>query len=299
MGDMAKKQKAVGAAQLTVLDCLRRYHIRPARHRGQNFLIDQSVYEDIIKTAKLSKDDVVLEIGAGLGTLTERLSPLVRRVVAVELDHQLADILKQRLSALKNIEIIQNNILAVSAADLGLREPYKIVANIPYNITGAFFKKFLMTDIQPVALTVLVQREVGERIVAKPGNMSLLALSIRLYAEPSLVRIVPALSFYPPPEVESAILQISAIHPFSFTDVDEKFFWQVARVGFSAKRKQLHNNLSAGLGLTDAGAKTALKEAGLSLTVRAENLSLNDWRNLAKAIRPLLDKQASAQLSTL
>ncbi|KKU49191.1 MAG: Ribosomal RNA small subunit methyltransferase A [Parcubacteria group bacterium GW2011_GWA2_46_9] len=282
------KRRSVSAIKSTALDLLRRYRVRPNHRQGQNFLIDDSVYEDIIRAAKLSPEDVVLEIGAGLGTLTERLSPLVKRVMAVELDHRLAAILRHRLSPFHNIEIIEKNILAVSVSDLGLNQPYKVVANIPYNITGAIFKKFLMQDLQPVAMTVLVQREVGERIVAKSGKMSLLALSIQLYATPVLIRHVLASSFYPTPEVDSVILNVLNIHSFPFSDVDEKFFWRVARVGFSSRRKQLHNNLSASLNIPAIAASNALKEAELSPAVRAENLAVVDWHNLAQALRPLL-----------
>src|SRR3989338_3690151 len=120
----------------TVLDILRRYQLRPRYRQGQNFLIDDKVYDDIVEAAGLSKQDTVLEIGAGLGTLTERLSPLVKQVVAVELDGKLVSILRPRLKIYSNVKILEKNILAVSAAEIGLRQPYKIVANIPYNITG-------------------------------------------------------------------------------------------------------------------------------------------------------------------
>ena len=243
----------------TVLDILRRYQLRPRYRQGQNFLIDDKVYDDIVK-----------------------------QVVAVELDGKLVSILRPRLKIYSNVKILEKNILAVSAAEIGLRQPYKIVANIPYNITGAIFKKFLMQDTQPTAMTVLVQREVGERIVAKAGRGSLLALSVQLYATPALVRRVPASSFYPSPEVESVILRVSGIHSFPFNDIDEKFFWRVARTGFSAKRKQLHNNLSSGLKITASQAGAVIRESGLAPMIRAEDLAANDWSNIAKRLRLLL-----------
>jgi len=281
-----------GGGTANILKLIHGYRLKPKHRLGQNFLIDDSVYEDIIGAAKLSLDDVVLEIGAGLGTLTERLSPLVKQVIAVELDHKLAVILRRRLAQRVNIKIIEKNILAVPLTDFGVRRPYKVVANIPYNITGAFFKKFLTQDTQPAAMTVLVQREVGQRIVAKPGRMSLLALSVQLYATPVLVRPVSASSFYPSPQVNSVILNVLDIHSFPFADVDEKLFWRVARIGFAARRKQLHNNLSAGLRLTAVQAGAVLKEAGLAPKVRAEDLSVIDWSNLAKRLRFFVQNRA-------
>lgn len=259
---------------------LRYYHIKPNYRRGQNFLIDDEVYEAIIKTAKLSKQDTVLEIGAGLGTLTERLAANAGRVMAVELDKKLTAILEHRLKGYKNINVINADILAHPVSKFNISSPYKVVANIPYNITSAILKKFLTQDISPTSLTLMVQKEVGERIQAGMGEMSLLALSVQLYSEPKIIQIVSRESFLPPPEVDSVILQISDVHPFPFADVSEKFFWRVARVGFAARRKQLKNNLVNGLGLAAEKILKILSKARIEDKARAQDLSIEQWHSL-------------------
>jgi 16S rRNA (adenine1518-N6/adenine1519-N6)-dimethyltransferase len=159
---------------------------------------------------------------------------------------------------------------------------YKIVANLPYSITSAFLRKFLTAENQPRSMTLLVQKEVAERICANAGKMSLLAVSVQLYGRPQIVKIVGKESFWPKPKVDSAILLIDGIHHFPFTDVSEKIFWQVIRSGFSAKRKQLHNNLKNCLHLTLAQVEQIFQQTGINQQVRAQELTLKGWLKLAK-----------------
>ena len=268
-------------AEAEVRTLLRERHILPNPRRGQNFLIADQVYGSILHTADLTSDDTVLEIGAGLGTLTAQLQPLVHKVVAVEVDGHLAALLRQRFLDHSNVAIEEVDILSVSVAELGLSSPYKVVANIPYHITSAIFKKFLTQDIQPTTMTFLVQQEVGERITAAPGAMSLLSLSVQLYATPCVVMRVPKTSFLPPPKVDSVLLQVAGIHSFPFADVPEKFFWRVARMGFAARRKQLKNNLTAGFHLEPSMVKAIIVKAGLQLAARPQDLTLDDWHAIA------------------
>lgn len=277
-----------------VRELLSHYHLRPDERRGQNFLIDDEVYDVILKAAALTLDDAVLEIGAGLGTLTERLAAAARRVVAVEVDERLVAVLRRRLGALPNVAIVSRDILRVAVPTLGLAPPYKVVANIPYNITGQIFKKFLTQDVPPASLTVLVQREVGERIVAAPGDLTLLALSVQVYGQPRLVRVVPRDCFWPVPAVDSAVLHVADVRPFPFADVPEKFFWCVVRVGFVARRKQLHNNLAAGLQLSPSVVQRALALAGVAARARAQDLSIESWHALAAALHPTLTASPAA-----
>jgi 16S rRNA (adenine1518-N6/adenine1519-N6)-dimethyltransferase len=268
-----------------VRQLLRRYHLKPDRRRGQNFLVADEVYDDIIGAAALTPTATVLEVGAGLGTLTARLAERAGRVVAVEVDTRLAPLLQQRFATRANVTVVAADILRRPPAHLGLEPPYQVVANIPYYLTSALLKLLLTGRPQPTSLTLLVQREVAARIVAAPGSMSLLALSVQLYGQPRLVRTISPDAFLPPPAVSSALLTVGDVRPFPF-DVPERRFWQVARIGFAAKRKQLVNNLTGGLQLPRATVAAALQVAGLAATVRAEDLSPVAWRALVRALPP-------------
>lgn len=258
------------------------YGVRPNQFRGQHFLIDDEVYEVMIRTARLQENETVLEVGAGLGTLTERLGQVAGRVVAVEIEPTFVRILKDRFHVHKKIEIVEGDVRKKSVAMLGVSEPYHVVANIPYYLTGIFFRKFLSQDRQPRSMTVLVQKEVAQRMVAKPGEMSMMALSVQLYATVSVVHFVPAKSFYPPPKVESAVVHCVDIHPFPFTDIEEKFFWRVVRVGFSSPRKQLKNTIQAGFPHSSASdIENIFASASILPNARAQELEIADWHRLA------------------
>lgn len=259
---------------------MNQYGVRPTKKRGQNFLIDEEVYERILDTAKLSKKDIVLEIGPGLGTLTGYLADEAKKVVAVELDRKLVGLLRDTFADNERVEIVEGDILDQPIKVFGVQSPYKVVANIPYNITAPILRKFLVNDVQPTDMTLLMQREVGERITARPGEMSILAISVQLYGSPNLVSLVPPTSFLPPPEVESCIIHIKNIHPFPYSDVVEKDFWRIVRVGFAAKRKQLKNNLASGLHMSIVEVVNALGNLGLPATVRAQELSVDQWHDL-------------------
>jgi len=272
------------------------YNIKPARQKGQNFLINQGVIEKIVNTANLQKNDFVLEVGPGLGILTEALTEKVKKVVSVELDKRLFEFLKVKFANVKNLELINADILVNQ--EPGIRNPtqragrqeYKIVANLPYNITSHFLKKFLTAEDRPADMTLLIQKEVAERICAPPGQMSLLAVSVQLYGQPKIIQIIKKENFWPQPEVDSAILKISNIKTQKEIDqylegITEKFFWQIVRVGFSAKRKQLQNNLSAGLHFSGSEIKKILNQANFDPKIRAQSLSVKDWVVLAKKMK--------------
>lgn len=266
----------------------RHYDIYPARQKGQNFLINPEVIKKIVATANLSLDDIVLEVGPGLGILTEELVKRAGRVISVELDKKLFNFLKAKFSGVKNLELINDDILKAQGSELRAQS-YKIVANLPYNITSHFLKKFLTAEFRPKEMTILVQKEVAQRICARAGKMSLLSVSVQLYGQPKIIEIVSKENFYPRPEVDSAILKISAIKNQSEVDkylegVKEKFFWQMVRIGFSAKRKQLQNNLAAGLKISPKDLKKILKKANFDSKIRAQNLSVENWVILAKKL---------------
>lgn len=255
----------------------RLYDIKPARSRGQNFLIKEDIYEKIVETADIEKDDVVLEVGSGLGFLTSLLAKKAKKVVTVELDDRLAEVLKIGLDSqgVENIEIINENILDFKWHK---KEKYKIVANLPYNITSVFLRKFLSADVKPGLMVLMLQKEVAERIVASPGNMSLLAVSVQFYSSPEIIQMVPSNNFWPEPKVDSAI--ISLIVKSKKLKVNEKDFFRLVKIGFSAKRKMLKNNLANGYHIEQAEVVDILKKAGFSQKIRAQEMSVDNWISL-------------------
>ncbi|OGY42134.1 MAG: ribosomal RNA small subunit methyltransferase A [Candidatus Buchananbacteria bacterium RBG_13_39_9] len=275
------------------------FGIRPSKGKGQNFLLNEQIIEEIIKAADLSTADYVLEIGPGFGILTEQLIKKCQKVLAIELDKGLVFFLKKKFSASggkteKNPEILLADILAIKNQDLSDKLKsvnYKIVANLPYAITKPIFKKFLSYSPKPLEMTLLVQKEVAQKIIAQPGEMSILALSVQFYGQPEIVGYVGKENFYPLPKVDSAILKIK-IRPglpeelkrvLSQKDLEkfeENKFWQLVKMGFSSPRKQLQNNLAAGLKISKIEAITGLKIRGLADNCRAGDLGLADWAKL-------------------
>ena len=271
---------------------LREYGVRPSKGLGQNFLVSEGVLDRIVAASELGPDDLVLEVGPGLGLMTRRLAEAARAVVAVELDRRMVAILAERLADLANVHVVQADILevdpartvagAIGAAVEGLE--YKVVANLPYYITSAALRHLLEGFRRPTLLTVMVQREVAQRIVAGPGDMSLLSLSVQVYGRPEVVARVPAGAFYPPPKVDSAVVRIRVYEePLAPEEALERLF-RVARAGFEQKRKQLVNSLSANLRLSREAATEALARAGIAPTARPQTLSVADWLRLAEAL---------------
>ena len=277
---------------------LRAYGLHPRKRLGQNFLVDPAALSRIVSAADLSSDDTVVDVGAGLGTLTRPLAEQAGRVVAVELDDRLVEILRERLADLSNVQIIHGDILGRAKRDgkgLGLDFPnlgYKVVANLPYYITSAVLRRFLGQEPRPSLMVVTVQREVAERIVAGPGAMSLLAVSVQFYGQPQIVARIAAGAFYPVPNVDSAVMRIDVDEKPTVMmnrGIDEVTFFRVARAGFSQKRKMLRNSLSAGLGLSPVHVEEALGHAGVDARRRAQTLSLQEWALVTAALSCSLD----------
>ncbi len=272
---------------------LEQWALRPSKGLGQNFLVDQAALEKIVAAAELTPDDAVLEVGAGLGALTKRLARNAGHVVAVELDQRLIPVLRSVLTDFDNVTLIQGDILTldpaalVSAASiqrLASSTQYKVVANLPYYITSAVLRHLLEASLKPQRMVITVQREVAERIVAKPGQMSLLALSVQFYGRPRLLfRIKPG-SFYPSPEVESAVVQVD-LHAAPPVPVeDTAAFFRVVRAGFAQRRKQLRNGLAAGLRQSPDEVAAKLWEVGVDPRRRAQALSLEEWVKVARVL---------------
>lgn len=296
------------------------YDIKPARFFGQNFLIKEEVYKKIIESADLKKDDVILEVGSGLGFLTAQLAKVVKKVIAVELDSKLAEVLKTGLIAqgIKNVEVVNEDILKIGqsvilkefATEESRNEPntlgwrltieqrdssllplardsfrmtngYKIVANLPYNITSIFLRKFLSGENKPEMMVLVLQKEVVERIIARPPKMSLLAVSVQFYAQAKIIEIVPSSCFWPKPEVDSAIIHLIPRLPLPAKEREsEKEFFRLVKIGFSARRKMLKNNLSAGYHIAGEEAEKRIIRAGFCPKIRAQELSVDNWIRL-------------------
>ncbi|HEV7702351.1 MAG TPA: 16S rRNA (adenine(1518)-N(6)/adenine(1519)-N(6))-dimethyltransferase RsmA [Candidatus Paceibacterota bacterium] len=244
--------------------------MRAKKSLGQNFLKSGLALKKIIEAGNITSDDIILEIGPGKGMLTGELLEKAKKVIAVEKDNQLFDFLK-----IKFIEQIKSGSLVLVHGDiLGFSVPlrYKVIANIPYNITGAILKKFLTEKNQPESMILMVQHEVAKRIVAHDNKESILSISVKAYGEPKMVMKVPARYFSPAPKVDSAVIAINHISRKIFKEnkIDEKKFWEIVKIGFAHKRKKLSGNLKSVLNLQ--------KEPFLAFRdKRAEDLSLLDW----------------------
>jgi 16S rRNA (adenine1518-N6/adenine1519-N6)-dimethyltransferase len=259
---------------------LKKYNLKILKQLGQHFLIDKKVLNRIVNAAQLTKKDVVLEIGPGLGVLTEALAKKVGKVIAVEIDRGMVKYLKRKFKNkdYENIEIVHQDVLSYKLQIMNC----KVVANLPYHITSRVIRHFLEAKIKPNLMVLLVQKEVAKRIVAQPGQMSLLSCSVQFYGQPEIIDFVPKESFWPEPEVESAILRIKVYKKPKIKVKNRKIFFQIIKAGFSSKRKQLHNALAGGLQITNEEAKNLLEKSGIDPARRAQTLSLSEWAKLAK-----------------
>jgi len=263
---------------------LRQYGLAPQKAFGQNFLVDRQVLQRIVAAADLTNRDTVIEVGPGLGILTEALAERAGRVIAVELDRGLAALLRDRLSSRTNVSLIEADVLTLSPGDL-VSPPYLVVANLPYNVTAAVLRHFLEAAVRPTRLVVMVQREVAQRIVAGPGEMNLLAIAVQFYGRPRIMGIVHAGAFYPPPKVQSAILRIDLYEQPAAAVSDPAAFFQVVRAGFAQKRKHLQNALSHGLDRPVVEVVAAMRAARVETGRRAETLTLAEWGRLVAALQ--------------
>lgn len=272
---------------------LRQHNLRPSKKLGQNFLIDRKVLYKIIEASDLSANDIVLEVGPGLGILTVELARHVKKVVAVEKDKKMIAALRKVLKEndIQNVEIICGDILKLRLSSLNL-QAYKLVANIPYYLTSPLIRKFLESENSPRAMTLMVQKEVAQRICAKPPRMTLLSVSVQFYATPKIISSVSKESFWPQPKVDSAIIRItprslsSPLPQFkeSYQDSFRDQFFKIVHAGFSHPRKQLANNLSTELKITRQETENFLERAQLKPSQRAEELTVDNWRILTVLI---------------
>ncbi len=272
----------------------RLYGVRPTRNRGQNFLVDEKVYDDIITAAKLSKKEIVLEVGPGLGFLTSRLSEKAKEVIAVELDKKLASALESRLELkeIQNVTLFQADVMNFSDAwakytSTVSQDHLVVVANQPYTITSIFLRHFVggnSLGIIPTRFVLMLQKEVAERLTAEAGAVSILAVSVQLYTQTRIIRLGSKNAFWPAPEVESALISLersdrylTKLEAMSKSDED---LMRLVRIGFSARRKMLKANLAAGFRETSVIMAERLRTAQIPETARAQELSMDDWLRL-------------------
>ncbi len=261
---------------------LKRAGLRADKNLGQNFLQDASVLEKIVDAAEILRDDCVLEIGPGLGSLTRYLAVSAKEVTAVELDPDLLPPLQAVLSPYQNVRVVHGDILKLSISELIDQPNFIVAANIPYNITSAIIRHLLEGNVKPRRIVLTIQKEVAERICAKPGDLSLLALSVQIYGKPGIFAKIPAGAFHPAPKVDSAILRIDIYdEPLIPKELLNTFF-KLIKAGFSQKRKMLRNSLSAGLHIPPSQAEALLTTAGIDPMRRAETLSIEEWKSLCE-----------------
>jgi 16S rRNA (adenine1518-N6/adenine1519-N6)-dimethyltransferase len=266
---------------------LRQFNLRPKKSLGQNFLIDEHALSSIVRAAEITRDDVVLEIGSGLGSLTRQLADAARQVIAVEIDRALIPPLRSVLATRSNVSIVEGDILKIDPTNLLSNYPtaaltrYKVVANIPYYITSAIIRHLLEADIKPRLIVLTIQQEVAQRLTAQPDDMSLLAVSVQFYGVPRIVQRIPAEAFYPAPDVDSAVVRIDLPDQPRINVRDVDAFFKVAKAGFGQKRKQLHNSLAAGLPIKHEQIMQTLSDVGIDPKRRAETLTLEEWAKLS------------------
>lgn len=265
---------------LNIAALLRQHGLRPNKGLGQNFLVDETHLARIVEAAGVSPDDEVLEIGAGLGSLTRHLAANAARVVAVELDRGLFPALLQVVDGLDNVEVVQGDILKLDLSKFFIKPGFLVIANIPYYLTSNLIRHLLENEAHPAQLALTIQREVAERACAEPPGMSLLSLGVQLYGKPRIAHHIPAGAFYPAPKVDSALLVVDLYTEPRLPIAKIDPFFALAKAAFSQKRKTLANSLASMPNFTKPEAEARLQAAGIDPRRRPQTLTLEEWGKL-------------------
>jgi 16S rRNA (adenine1518-N6/adenine1519-N6)-dimethyltransferase len=263
---------------------LRKNRIRPTRSMGQNFLTSTGTVEEIVETAGIQPGDLVIEIGPGMGILTRQLLLAGARVIGVELDRELASLLRRELGDVDRFSLIEQDARHLEPAQITDGEPYQVVANLPYSVATVIIRSFMEASTPPTRMTVMVQKEVAQRMTAEPGDMSLLGLATSLYADARIAMIVPPDVFLPPPKVDSAVVVLDARSSLPGTGASRDRMFQLATMAFQRKRKTISNGLAQGLGRPKADIEALISDAGIDPMRRPQTLSVNDWLTIAEAL---------------
>ena len=265
---------------------LNKYGLRANKKLGQNFLINESIIYDIVKKANVTKEDVVIEIGPGLGSLTKELINNAKKVIAIELDPNMIDILKSRFGILDNFEVIYGDVLKIDLEELikGY-DSVKVVANLPYYITTPIIMKLLEDKLKIKSITVMVQKEVGERICAthKDKEYGAITVSVQYYSEPQIIIDVPKENFLPAPEVDSCVIRLDMREKPLVSLKDEKLFFRLVKGAFTQRRKTINNSLTCS-GKSKEEIIAALNKLGIDSKLRAENLSIQQYADIANTL---------------
>lgn len=261
------------------------YHLTPSKKYGQNYLISETPINKMIEAGELTPEDTVVEIGPGFGVLTLAMAPHVEKVLAFEIEKKLEGYWEEKQREFKNIEIIWGNALKeLETRNLELGTAYKVLANLPYQITSNVIRTLLELAQKPERIVIMVQKEVAERICAKPGDMSLLAVSVQYYGNPKMVTKVTSGNFWPAPKVDSAVIAITDMQDRPDADT----FFRYVRAGFQNKRKQLWKNLSVGLQIDGEKVKHTLQTVLGNEKIRAEELSVEQWIQVIALLKEIL-----------
>ena len=263
---------------------LRKNRIKPTRSMGQNFLTSTEVVEDIVAIAGVRPGDLVIEIGPGMGILTRQLLTAGARVVGVELDRELAELLRDELGNIETFSLVERDARYLDTAAIAHGEPYQVVANLPYSVATVIIRALMESDAPPTRMTVMVQKEVAERMTAEPGEMSLLGLATGLYADAHIAMIVPPAVFLPPPKVDSAVVVLDARETLPGTEASRSRMFALATMAFQRKRKTLSNGLAQGLGRPKAEIDAIFEGLGLDGMRRPQTLSVDEWLRVAEAL---------------
>lgn len=268
---------------------LKQSRLRARKGLGQNFLIDPVALEASVSAAELTSSDLVVEIGPGLGVLTDSLAASGAKVVAIEIDPHLASVLRKRHPEPSNVTILNADVLHLDPASLFGEEAiagYKLVANLPFYVAAPVIRHFLEASVKPRRMVVMVQKEVAQSMCAAPGRMSLLGVSVQLYGKPSIVCEVGPEGFYPSPKVASSIVRID-VYDRPAVDIEPDEFFRIVKAGFSAPRKQLRNSFANGMDIPPTQSARILEQAGIAPQRRAETLTLDEWATLCKTARTI------------
>jgi len=272
----------------TLLPQLKGLGLAPRKGLGQHYLTDPNILAGIVTAAALPPDAVVIEVGPGPGTLTAELAQKAGRLVAVELDTRLAPMLAQLYADAPHVHILQGDALTLTPDQIlsstGGMAPYFVIGNLPYYITSALLRHFLEADPPPERMVVTIQQDVAHRIIAKPPQMSILAVAVQAYTQPKIVRQLPPGAFTPPPKVHSAVLRLDRLPSPLVSPNQRRHFFSIVRAGFGQKRKTLRNSLSSGLNLSPLQVEDTLVAVGLSPKQRAQELDLQQWLAISKAL---------------
>ncbi|MDY6316149.1 MAG: 16S rRNA (adenine(1518)-N(6)/adenine(1519)-N(6))-dimethyltransferase RsmA [Oribacterium sp.] len=272
------------------LDVIRENDFRFQKKFGQNFLIDAGVLSHIISSSEISKDDCVLEIGPGIGTMTQALCEAAGHVIAVEIDGNLIPILEKTLASYDNVSILHKDILKVDLKALCHTyhddKPLKVVANLPYYITTPIIMELLEKHLPVSSITVMVQKEVADRMKAKPGSKDYgaLSLAVQFYSDPEIVQLVPPNCFIPRPTVSSSVIRLRCYDTPPVSCQDEAFMFDIIHAAFNQRRKTLQNALSSGLSISKTATVSALKDLNLKEDIRGEALSLSQFAALSNSL---------------